>query len=64
MTDNTGTVDTVIDMTVPGNKLTKQYNTLYRIIRLILLYNKWQDRLWGPAQELKITLHIDDILKK
>ena len=21
--------------------------------------NKWQYRLWGPAQELKITLHIE-----
>ena len=38
MTDNTGTVDTVINMTVPGNKVTKQYNILLKIIRLILLY--------------------------
>ena len=25
--------------------------------------NKWQDRLWGPAQGLKKTLHIENILK-
>ena len=25
--------------------------------------NKWQDRLWGPAQGLEITLHIETYLK-
>ena len=25
--------------------------------------NKWQDRLWGPAQELNITLHIETYSK-
>ena len=24
--------------------------------------NKWHNRLWGPAQELKITLHIETCL--
>ena len=25
--------------------------------------NKWQDRLWGPAQGLEITLHIETYSK-
>ena len=25
--------------------------------------NKWQDRLWGPAQGLEKTLHTDNKLK-
>ena len=33
MTDNTGTVDKVINMTVAGNTGTTQYNTLYKVIR-------------------------------
>ena len=40
MTDNTGTVDKVIHMTVAGNTVTIQYNTLYKVIRLMLLSNK------------------------
>ena len=32
---------------------------------LIYIYiNKWQDRLWGPAQGLEITLYTENILKK
>jgi len=33
------------------------------LVNLIITTNKWQDRLWGPAQELIITLHIETYLK-
>ena len=33
------------------------------LLRMKSIKNKWQDRLWGPAQELKITLHIETYWK-
>ena len=35
----------------------------YSIISYSLVINKWQDQLWGPAQGLEITLHMEKILR-